>query len=306
MNERQRYRFMQVVVTILIAVFVLGPLYWILATSLQPRGREYLIPPEFWPSRPTLQAYKTVLGIPTTYETEPSEEVASAPSQAQADQISDMRGLSLLVPIRNSLIVSSVVTIFSLLIASLAAYAIARLRFRYKVQSLFFLQLGGMIPPVVVIAPTFVFLRAVGLLRTLAGMITPNVAYNIPMATWLLACYFAELPFELEDAAKVDGYKPFQIFWRVVLPLSAPGLFSAGAFAFLGSWGEFMLANIVTMGIPEVQTVPIAILSLSCEFRYQWTWISAGIILSVALVMFIALVFQRWVIKGLTAGAVKY
>jgi multiple sugar transport system permease protein len=137
-------------------------------------------------------------------------------------------------------------------------------------------------------------------------MILPNIAYNVPLATLLLAVYFSQLPWELEDAAKMDGYKPLQIFWKVILPLSAPGLFSAGVFAFLGSWGEFMLASAVSMGVVEAQTVPVAILNLSFEFRYQWTWISAAIMLSVGLMVLIALIFQRWVIQGLTAGSVKY
>jgi multiple sugar transport system permease protein len=157
-----------------------------------------------------------------------------------------------------------------------------------------------------VIAPTFVLMQKIHLLRTLPAMILPNIAYNVPLGTWLLAAYFSELPWELEDAAKVDGYKPFQIFRKVILPLAAPGLFSAGVFAFLGTWGEFILSSVVTMGVSSVQTVPVAILNLSFEFRYQWTWVSAAIILSVGLMVAIALFFQRWVIQGLTAGSVKY
>jgi multiple sugar transport system permease protein len=204
------------------------------------------------------------------------------------------------------LIVASSVAICTLLVSSLAAYAISRLRFRWKIQSLMLLWVGGLLPAVMVIAPTFVLMRSLGLLKTLPSMILPNIAYNIPLATWLLAIYFSQLPWELEDAAKVDGYKPLQIFRKVILPLSAPGLFSAGVFAFLGSWGEFMLASVVTMGIAEVQTVPVAILNLSFEYRYQWTWISAAIIVSVGLMVLVALIFQRWVIQGLTAGSVKY
>jgi multiple sugar transport system permease protein len=279
-----KYRFQQrtnkvmaLVATAAIAIFALTPLYWILITSLKPMGAEYLLPVELWPSQPTLQAYEAVIGQ-----------------------------MNFLVPLRNSFIVSFLVAAFTIFVAAISAYAIARLRFRYKIESLILLQMGAMIPPVVTIAPTFIILRSMGLLRTLPAMIIPNIFYNIPLATWLLASYFAELPFELDDAAKIDGYKPFQIFWKVILPLAAPGLFSVGIFAFLGSWGEFMLASAVTMGIPDVQTIPVSILNFSLEFRYQWTWISAGIILSLIPVILLVLVFQRWVIQGLTAGAVKY
>jgi len=279
-NYQQRRRVsgaLSLIATGLIAVFSLSPIYWIFITSLKPRGTEYLLPIELWPSSPTLAAYRTVL-------TE----------------------LGFAVPLRNSFIVSSAVAVFGLLISALSAYAVARLRFKYRVESLLLLQLGAMIPPVVTIAPTFMIIKTMGLLRTLPAMIIPNMFYNTPLSTWLLASYFSELPFELDDAAKIDGYKPLQIFWKVILPLSAPGLFSAGIFAFLGSWGEFMLASAVTMGIPEVQTLPVAIQNFSLEFRYQWTWISAGIILSLIPVILIVIIFQRWVIKGLTAGAVKF
>jgi multiple sugar transport system permease protein len=310
MNRQQKYRtrrrlrrIWELVVTLLIVAFCLGPLYWVLSTSLKPMGTEYLIPPEAWPSRPTLQAYRVILGIP-----ERGEEVTQAEGGAfqSADKIGQSPHLAFLLPMRNSLIVSTTVAVFALLISALAAYAIARLRFRWKIQSLLVLFVGGLLPAVMVIAPTFILMRTLGLLRTLPSMILPNIAYNVPLATLLLAVYFSQLPWELEDAAKMDGYKPLQIFWKVILPLSAPGLFSAGVFAFLGSWGEFMLASAVSMGVVEAQTVPVAILNLSFEFRYQWTWISAAIMLSVGLMVLIALIFQRWVIQGLTAGSVKY
>lgn len=265
-------------VTVIIGIFCLAPLYWILITSLKPLGAEFSLPIEYWPSKPTLQAYRAVL----------------------------WENFHFLQPIRNSLIVSTSVVILSVLTSSLAAYAIARLRFRYKIQSLFLLLIGGMVPPIVTLAPTFLILKELGFLRTLWAMILPHTAYNVPLCTWLLACYFVSLPFELEDAAKMDGYRPLQIFWRIIMPLSKPGLFSAGVFAFIGSWGDFMLSSSVTLGDIRVQTIPVALLGFSRNFRYQWTWISAGIILSLIFVIAIAIIFQRWVVKGMTAGATKY
>ncbi|MBI4790748.1 MAG: carbohydrate ABC transporter permease [Chloroflexi bacterium] len=264
-------------ITLLITAFCLSPLYWVLITSFKEMGAEYLIPIQLWPEEPTLQAYAAVIGQ-----------------------------LDFLTPVRNSFVVALFTAALALVVSSLSAYAIARMRFKYKVESLLILQLGAMIPPVVTIAPTFVLLRELGLLRTLPAMIIPNVFYNVPLATWLLASYFVELPYELEDAAKVDGYKPLQIFRKVVLPLSAPGLFAAGVFAFIGTFGEFMLANVVTMGLPDVQTVPVAIQNFSFQFRQQYTWVSAGIILALIPVVALVIIFQRWVIRGLTAGAVKY
>ena len=267
-------------ITFVIVAFCLGPLYWVLSTSFKPMGTEYLLPPEFWPSKPTLQAYKVILGLGVEREEGESDASFKGAGTVEVDS-----SLQFLTPIRNSLIVSTTVAIGALSVSALAAYAISRLRFRWKIQSLMLLWVGGLLPAVMVIAPTFMLMRDLGLLKTLPSMILPNIAYNIPLSTWLLAVYFSQLPWELEDAAKMDGYKPLQIFYKVILPLSAPGMFSAGVFAFLGSWGEFMLSSVVTMGVAEVQTVPVSIMNLNFEYRYQWTWISAAIVVSVGLMV---------------------
>jgi multiple sugar transport system permease protein len=206
----------------------------------------------------------------------------------------------------NSLVVSSCVTVGVLALATLAAFALAHLRFRYKVQSLFLMQLAGMTPPVVVLVPTFVVLRKLGLLSTLTGLILPNIAYNLPLGTWLLTVTFVTLHRDLVDAARIDGHRPLSILWRVILPLALPGLFATGVLAFVGSWGEFMLAFTISMGLPQAQTCPVAILGFSQAFELQWAWVSAGIVLSVMPPLVLVLVFQRYVAEGLTAGAVKY
>ena len=276
-NNKIIDRGLSLLATLVITLFCMIPLLWVFSTSLKPMGTEYLKPIALWPKEPTLDAYRAVI-----------------------------RELGFLTPLRNSFIVSLSTAALCLVVSSTAAYAVARLRFRYKIQSLVLLQLGAMIPPVVTIAPTFVLLKSIGLLKSLPAMVIPNVFYSVPLATWLLASYYAELPWELEDAAKVDGYKPFQIFLRIIIPLSLPGMFAAGMFAFIGSYGEFMLASVVTLGIEDVQTIPVAIQNFSFAFRQQWTWISAGVVLALLPVVAIVLIFQRWVIRGLTAGAVKY
>ena len=281
MTRKQRellHKTLSVLVTLGVAVFALFPLYWILLTSFKQPGTEFQLPITYWPTVFSVEAYKTILG--------PDFLVQRA--------------------ILNSLIVSTCTTVGTLFVAALAAYSIARLRFRYKWGSLLLIQIASMLPPVIVIAPTFLIVRAMGLLGQLPGLIIPNIVYNIPMSTWLIASYFAGLPFELEDAAKVDGSPPFKIFWQIMLPLTAPGLFSAGVIAFLGSWGEFMLATTISMGLPRVQTVPVAIQSYSLAFTQQWTWISAGIVLSLAPVILLVLIFQKWVVRGLTLGSAKY
>lgn len=277
MRNRTTHLILSILATALVALFGLLPFYWLVITSFKPPGTEFRLPVEYWPSNFSVESYRVVLG--------PDFQVQRA--------------------ILNSLIVSSTAMVGTLLLGSLAAYAIARLRFRYRLRSLLAIQIAGMIPPIVVIAPTFVLIRAMGLLGTLPGMALPNMAYGIPLTTWLVASYLATIPFELEDAARVDGASPWTTFWRIILPLAAPGLFSAGVLAFLGSWGEFMLAFTVSLGLPRVQTVPVAILSYSQAFQLQWTWVSAGTVLSLIPIILLVLLFQKWVIRGLIAGAVQ-
>lgn len=278
---RARKKFTHIVLSVLVTgvvgLFSLAPLYWIVITSFKLPGTEFRQPVTYWPAEFSVESYQVVLG--------PDFLVQRA--------------------ILNSLIVSTTAMAGTLLLGALAAYAIARLRFRYKIQSLLAIQVAGMIPPIVVIAPTFVLVRALGLLGTLPGLALPNMAYGLPLTVWLLASYFASLPFELEDAARVDGASPLRIFWQIVLPLAAPGLFSAGVIAFLGSWGEFMLALTVGLGLPQAQTVPVAVQGYSQAFQLQWTWVAAGTVLSLLPVMGLVLVFQKWVIRGLLTGAIE-
>jgi multiple sugar transport system permease protein len=281
MTKLQRQRLhvaLSVVVTLIVAFFALLPLYWILLTSFKAPGTEFRLPIRYWPAEISLEPYRTILG--------PDFQVQRA--------------------IRNSLVVSTVTTIGALLVASLAAYAIARLRFHYKWSSLLFVQVASMLPPIIVIAPTFLIIRGMGLLGGLPGLILPNIVYSIPLSTWLIASYFAGLPFELEDAAKVDGSPPLRIYWQIMLPLAAPGLFAAGVIAFLGSWGEFMLAFTISMGLPEAQTIPVAVQGYTMAMQRQWTWVSAAIVLSLAPVVLLVMFFQKRVVQGLTLGSAKY
>ncbi len=272
-----RYKLVSVLIVTVIGVWCVAPLAWIFVTSIKPLGTEYGIPVEYWPDEPTLDNYRTVLGERFTIQR------------------------SLL----NSAIVSTGSVIGTLTMATLSAYAIARLKFRYRFHTLYAMQIAGMIPPIVVIAPTFVMMRAFGLLRTYWAMILPNMVYALPLSSFLIASYFANIPFELEDAAKIDGAGTLKTIFRIVLPIAAPGIFSAGVLAFLGSWGEFMLANTVSTGSPAVETVPVAIQSLSRAFNLQWSWVAAGTVVTIMPILIAVLVFQRVVVTGLSAGGVK-
>lgn len=264
-------------ILIVIAAWSLAPVLWIGLTSLKPQGTEFRSPVEYFPSAPTLENYRTVLTEPFTIQR----------------------------AIRNSVIVSSAALLGTLVLATLSAFAIARLRFRYRFASLLATQIAGMVPPIVVIGPTFVLMRHLGLLRTYWAMILPNAAYGIPMATWLIASYFSNIPFDMEDAARIDGCGTMRTIYHVVLPITAPGIFSAGVLVFLGSWGEFMLAFTTSIGRAAVQTVPVTVLSLSQAFELQWSWVAAATVMSLVPVFVAVMVFQRYVVAGLSGVSLR-
>ncbi|GAB6089909.1 carbohydrate ABC transporter permease [Spirochaeta dissipatitropha] len=282
-RNRDRYRkpgeLLQVLRTITILLIVglwtLGPLAWIVITSIKPAGTEYRIPVEYWSARPTIENFQTVLG--------PRFEIQRA--------------------IVNSMIVSSSAMLLTLCLSTMAAYAIARLRFRWHMHSLLVLQLAGMVPPIAVIAPTFLILRSLGLLQTYAAMILPNMAYGIPLASYLIASYFHTVPFELEDAARIDGAGSLRTLFSVILPVAAPGMVAAGILVFLGSWGEFMLANTVSLGSAAVRTAPVAIMTLSKAFQLQWSWVAAGILLTLLPLLAAAMIFQRLIVQGFASSS---
>jgi ABC-type glycerol-3-phosphate transport system permease component len=276
-RNTRRHLPVSILVTLVIAAFALLPLYWIVVTSLKVPGTEFRLPIEYWPSEISLESYVTVLG----------------------------EGFRVQRAILNSVVVSTTAMLGTLALGSLAAYTMARLRFRYRFSSLLFIQAAGLIPPIIVIGPTFVLMKHTGLLGSLWAMIIPNMAYGVPLASLLLTGYISGIPFSIEEAARIDGASWGRIFYSIVLPVTAPGLFSAGVLSFLGSWGEFMHAFTVSLGIRELQTVPVAVLSYSQAFDLQWTWISAATVLAIVPVVALVVIFQRFVISGLTAGAIE-
>jgi multiple sugar transport system permease protein len=263
-------------VAAIIIIYCLFPIAWIFVTSIKPPGAEFQIPIEYVPSKASLDNYMEIF-------------------------VEHEFHFYLL----NSLVVASAATILALGIGSLSAYAIARLRFRFRISSLLTILVVGMMPSVVMILPIFLIIRELGLMNTWLGLIIPHAVFSLPITVWLLASYFAELPFDLEDAAKIDGYTPFSIYRKIIMPLSVPGLFSAGILAFIASWGEFMFALTLTHTI-QARTALVLITTLPGAYHLKWGMINAGVILTLIPIIVIVLVFQKWVMRGLTAGAVKY
>jgi ABC-type glycerol-3-phosphate transport system permease component len=208
------------------------------------------------------------------------------------------------IPIRNSLIVAGTTTVFCVAVGALCAYALARLEFRGKLPLLGFILAVGMFPQISVVSPLYMLLRSLGLINTYPGLILPYLTFAMPLTVWLLVGFFRQLPAELEEAAMVDGASRLRAFAEVIVPLALPGLATTAILTFVYSWNEFLFALSFTLG-PERQTVPVAIALFRGMYQVPWGQILAAAVIATLPVTLLVLAFQRRIVQGLTAGAVK-
>jgi ABC-type glycerol-3-phosphate transport system permease component len=206
-----------------------------------------------------------------------------------------------LTPIRNSLVVAATTTALCIVVGSLAAYALARLRFRGRRAILGFILAVTMFPQISIVSPLFLLLRALRLIDTYPGLILPYLTFAMPLTVWLLNGYFRQIPLELEEAARLDGASPFL---RVIVPLSMPGIATTAILTFIYCWNEFLFALSFTL-TPERQTVPVAIALFRGRYEVPWGEILAAAIVTTVPVAALVLLAQRRIVQGLTAGAVK-
>ena len=263
------------VAAIVLVVGLLGPIAGMMAASLLPEIRVFGGFPWTGPLTLTTEHYAALI---------------------------EERGF--LLPIRNSLIVATVTTLVAVPCATLCAYALARLPMRGKGVLLALLLAVSMFPQISIVAPLFLVLRNIGLLDTFPGLVLPYVTFTTPLAVWLLTGFFRQLPRDLEDAARMDGASRLRVIRDVVLPVAAPGLASTAILTFLYCWNEFLFALSFTLG-PEHQTVPVAIALFRGRYQIPWGQVLAAASIATLPVVAIVLAFQRRIVAGLTAGAVK-
>jgi multiple sugar transport system permease protein len=209
--------------------------------------------------------------------------------------------------LRNSAIVAGTTTILCVVIGSLAAYALARLPLKRKVLLLTGVLAVSLFPPVALVPPLYEAWRGLGLLNTYPGLYIPYTAFTLPLTIFILTTFFASIPVDLEEAARVDGATPLQAFWRVIMPLAAPGVFAAAIIIFVYAWNEFLLASTFAPRSLAAQTVPVAIAQFTgaVEFQRPIGTITAACVIVTVPMIILALIFQRRIIAGLTAGGVK-
>ena len=212
----------------------------------------------------------------------------------------------LLRPLINSIVIALIATIIAITLASFTAYAIARLDFPGKSIILAGALAIAMFPPISVVGPLFDMWRALGLYDTYPGLIIPYLTFALPLAIYTLVAFFREIPFELEQAAQVDGATPWQAFRKVIVPLAAPGVFTAAILVFIFAWNDFVFAITLTSS-DSARTVPAALAFFTGESQFTaptGNIAAAAVLVTIPIIIFV-LIFQRRIVAGLTAGAVK-
>jgi multiple sugar transport system permease protein len=208
--------------------------------------------------------------------------------------------------LRNSIGISLIATVASVTLATLAAYAIARLRFRGKKVVLSTALAIAMFPTIALVGPLFDMWRSLGLYDSWIGLIIPYMSFTLPLSIWVLSAFFREIPWEMEQAAQVDGATAWQAFRKVIVPLAAPGVFTAGILTFFFAWNDFVFGISLT-ATSEARPVPAALAFFTGEsfFQQPTAAISAAAVVVTIPVVALVLVFQRKIVAGLTSGAVK-
>lgn len=209
--------------------------------------------------------------------------------------------------LRNSLIVAGMSMIIGVAIGCLAAYALARLPLPRKALILAAILAVSLFPPISLVPPLYALWRELGLLNTYPGLYIPYVAFDLPLTIFILTTFFSSIPKEIEEAAYVDGASRFQTFWRIALPLAAPGVFAAAIISFVTSWNEFLLASTFAPRNLAAQTVPVAIAGFTGAVEWEppiGTITAACVVVTVPMIV-LALAFQRRIIAGLTQGGLK-
>jgi multiple sugar transport system permease protein len=263
------------VASVLIVIYTLIPIAWI--TSLSFKTGDDINNHQFFPKKWSWDNYEQVWDTPLFK-----------------------------AALRNSIGISLISTLISVFLATLAAYAIARLNFRGKKLILSMALAIAMFPTVALVSPLFDMWRSLGLYDTWLGLILPYLSFTLPLSIWVLSAFFREIPWEMEQAAQVDGATPWQAFRKVIVPLAAPGVFTAAILAFFFAWNDFVFGISLT-ATDKARPVPaaLAFFTGASFFQQPTAAISAAAVIVTIPVIVLVLVFQRRIVSGLTSGAVK-
>jgi multiple sugar transport system permease protein len=257
-------------------LYCLSPVYWMLVSSLTPH--DAIFSNDLLPARLSLENYRSIFGERNNF------------------------GLAL----RNSAIIAATVTTISMLIGMAAAYALVRIRFRAKYLIATAVLALAMFPGVAIVTPLFRVFSILQWIDHYQAMIVPDIGFSLPLCIWMFIGFFNEVPWELEQAAMIDGCTRWQAFWRVMYPLLAPGVFTAAILIFVHAWSEYLVASIMSQTLAS-EPVTVAVAHFAGDSEYQQPFgsqMAAGVVVTVPLIVLVVL-FQRRVVTGLTAGALR-
>ncbi|MCB0046799.1 MAG: carbohydrate ABC transporter permease [Caldilineaceae bacterium] len=282
-NKQRLGRIMLWVLIIICAIWMLFPFYWAIVSSFKTENQLQMMPATFVPRDTqgnidfTLRNYRAVLG-----------------NQA------------FLRAIVNSAIVAVTVTILALAIGAFAGFALGKLRYRGKTATLYIILAMTMFPQIAVLTGLYAIINNLGW-SAIPSLIVTYLLFSLPFTAWVLTAFFRELPLEIMQSAQVDGASPFQTFYMILLPLTAPALATTGLLAFIGAWNEYLFALTFTSVEPASRTLPVIIANFPSQFSRQVPFgeiMAAGVLSSIPLIVLV-FIFQRRIVAGLTAGAVK-
>lgn len=273
-----------VFVVIFCAVFAsVVPIYWTFVTSLSLDVDLMKTSRSWFPPRPTWRNYTEALGI--------GQGIYGVAAQVKTTFL-------------NSLVISVSVTLVTILLAILSAYAIERLKVPLRKYISFFVLLTQMLPPVILVIPIYLVLARFNLLDKKISLIVIYIALNLPFAIWIMSSYFRRLPVSVEEAAIIDGCGYLKTLWKILVPMSRPALFTAGIFIFLSAWNEFIIALVLTSSL-RAKTLPISISEFMGRFYTNYPLMCAAGIVSMVPPIIFAMLFQNFLVEGLAKGAVK-
>ncbi|HXG03602.1 MAG TPA: carbohydrate ABC transporter permease [Candidatus Binatia bacterium] len=275
MSGRARTALVAYAVIAVLLVLVLFPFYWMTITSLKSEGQMRSLASMFWPDPVVLDNYRQLL--------------------RQTD-FSTWFGNSVTVAVASTFLATAVGT--------LGAYSLARLRFRGRGVMASAVLITYLVPPSILFIPLYAQMRTLGLADSLAGLIAAYPSFTVPFVTWLLVGYFESIPVDLEEAALIDGATRFGAFWRIMVPLAAPGVLAAALYAFTQAWNEFLYALVFITDVKQ-RTLPVGLSTFITGDVYGWGYLMAGAVLTTLPVIVAYIYLQRFMVEGLTAGSVK-
>ena len=265
---------------VLMLLYTAVPMIWMLLTSIKSGFAAMQFPPQWWPNEPTLASYQKLL--------DPTNSV----------------GQDFLRFFWNSLFVSTTTTILAVIVAVPAAYAFSRFDFPGRKFLFFSVLLRNMFPAVIFLVPLFILMRLLGLVNTHGSLILTYLTFGLPLAIWLLKGFYDNIPYQLEQAARIDGATRFQAFLLIVMPLSAPGIIATAIYSFIGAWNEYIFAY-TFLNRNDQLTLPVGVQRFFSENTTDFPGLMAASFMMSLPVVVLFLLLQRYFVRALTEGAVK-